>query len=309
MAALITAWWRAFKEGLFWFIAEQKPCPQARLENNLLFWGQEGIALDALSTHPLPARQIDLLLVPTEVLSHNLVLPKAVKQNLSEVIKLEIERLTPFRSDDVYFDYFLCEESTQNIEVFLVLCPKKKLDPWLGALGNRGVQVQKIGLKEHPAINLLRQSTPLPKAKVMILGTMFAAVLLFPTGWGMTKLFFLTEEKGRIEKRWVTMAKIQQNWQLKRTLIQYPSEQKHKAPSITMVWAELLRLLPSDVHLSAMELAGSEMTFWAFGNSPKATVDALSTSSYLREVHATGVAARDNGQVQFMVNAKLQSTP
>jgi len=172
-----------------------------------------------------------------------------------------------------------------------------------------GCPSAKIELKGHPAINLLRQSTPLPKAKIMMLGTMFAVVLLFPTGWSMTKLFFLMQEKGRIEKQWVSMAKIQQNWQLKRTLIQYPAEQKDKAPSITMVWAELMRLLPSDVRLSAMELAGSEMTFWAFANSPKATVEALSTSSYLREVHATGVAARGNGQVQFMVNAKLKSAP
>ena len=42
---------------------------------------------------------------PDEALVRRVTMPAATEENLRQVLEFEMDRLTPFRADEVYFDY------------------------------------------------------------------------------------------------------------------------------------------------------------------------------------------------------------
>lgn len=85
-----------------------------------------------------------------EFLSRHVRLPLATEENLRAVLAFEMDRLTPFTADQVYYDYRMLErsrrEGTATIE--LVLVTRQRLDALLA-------QVAGIGLSAHVVDALL----------------------------------------------------------------------------------------------------------------------------------------------------------
>ncbi len=308
MAAL-TFWWENFRKGLLWFVQDQKLYPVVRLEKGSLFWGEERLALEDIPKKVPPFQKVDMVIAPSEVLTHTLRLPKAAKNSLLEAVKLEIERLTPFTLEDVYFDYALIQDSAQNIEVLLALCPKKKLDPWLLALSSAGVQVQKVILENASAIDLLRQNTTWPVIKLMTLAILFSALLLLPVFFGLTKIVLLHQEKKNLEIRLAKTATIQQTWLMQKEALKYPGAQKNAAPSTAMLLAELMRVLPAGIRLTALEIANGEANFWVVGENPNIMIEALASSPYFKNVTSSGAMTKTKGQAHVAINAKIKHAP
>lgn len=73
---------------------------------------------------------VALRLTDGQVLSRDLLLPAAAKENLQQVIAYELDRYTPFKAEQVYFAT-LPKEGPQEpgfIKLFLVLTPRELLD-------------------------------------------------------------------------------------------------------------------------------------------------------------------------------------
>lgn len=72
----------------------------------------------------------------SDAISKELTLPIAAAENLQQVIVYEIDRLTPFNKDQVYFSVKLIEKNKQTglVRFVLVLVPKDKLDALLDEL-------------------------------------------------------------------------------------------------------------------------------------------------------------------------------
>lgn len=66
-------------------------------------------------------------------------LPSSVGENLREVLAFELDRLTPFRSEEALYGYNVIEESADTIEVRIAAAKKQLVGPYLEALGP-GVQ-------------------------------------------------------------------------------------------------------------------------------------------------------------------------
>ena len=70
------------------------------------------------------------------VLTRALNLPVAAEDNLRQVLAFEMDRQTPFKADQVYFDSRVLghDASGRNVQVELVLIPRGRLDQELNAL-------------------------------------------------------------------------------------------------------------------------------------------------------------------------------
>jgi general secretion pathway protein L len=87
----------------------------------------------------------NILVIPKQqVLEKHVTFPMATEENIREVLSYEMDRLTPFTSNQVYYDHHLVSRNKQKstIELKLVIVPKERVDNLLNDL------VQ-IGFKPH----------------------------------------------------------------------------------------------------------------------------------------------------------------
>jgi general secretion pathway protein L len=100
--------------------------------------------LDEGPHSPPPARIRDTALrLPTGVLLEQRVsLPLAAARDPRQVLHYEMDRLTPFKPDDVFWSCSIerADRTTRQLTVLLSLVPKASLQPLLGALASSGLR-------------------------------------------------------------------------------------------------------------------------------------------------------------------------
>jgi hypothetical protein len=79
-----------------------------------------------------------------EALVRRVTLPAATEENLAQVLGFEMDRLTPFKSDEVYFDQRVVSRDAADgqIAVELAMAPRDRVDARVRELGSLGVSVQ-----------------------------------------------------------------------------------------------------------------------------------------------------------------------
>ena len=93
-------------------------------------------------------RRARLALAHREVLLRRITMPAATEENLGQVIGFEMDRLTPFRAEDVYFDYKVLsrDAAAATLSVLLAVARRDFVDPRIARLRELGVSVQGIAV-------------------------------------------------------------------------------------------------------------------------------------------------------------------
>lgn len=71
-------------------------------------------------------------------------LPSVVRENLSEVISYELDRLTPFSAEEAYYDFIVTHENNGKLSVLLVAARADMINAYLGALREKGLTVNRV---------------------------------------------------------------------------------------------------------------------------------------------------------------------
>lgn len=89
----------------------------------------------------LQQAEIVFRLLPGQALQKIITLPAAAQENLHQVVGFEMERLTPFKAEQVYYDVRLLEKINvaDQIKAELVLVPRAKLDGMLKEMVGLGL--------------------------------------------------------------------------------------------------------------------------------------------------------------------------
>jgi general secretion pathway protein L len=108
---------------------------------------------------PLAFRAIRVEVPEEQMLYRTVRLPAQVAKGLRQVVRYEIDRLTPFSSTDVYYDAAVTGLSNRGprLDVKIALCHGRDLDPWLSGLTAADARpVNRItSLDAWPGANLL----------------------------------------------------------------------------------------------------------------------------------------------------------
>ena len=72
--------------------------------------------------------------------------PATVKNNLSDVISYELDRITPFSSENAFFDFKVLGENTGKLSVLVAAAKADSIKPYIEALKEKGLTINRITL-------------------------------------------------------------------------------------------------------------------------------------------------------------------
>ena len=121
--------------------------------------------------------------LPAEwIASRHLSLPSQARANLRQVIRYEMDRLTPFNPEQVYYDYRLLEGlgKGDRLHLELALCRREPIQPWMEWLKSAGILLERITWSHAwPAANLLPEDQrPRGGGRVLSTGSLLTLLAL-----------------------------------------------------------------------------------------------------------------------------------
>jgi general secretion pathway protein L len=99
-----------------------------------------------------PGRTTVLRLGEADVLGKTVTLPFAAERELDQVLAFEMDRETPFKAEELYWNHRIAgaDRQTGRLSVRLLLVPRATLDPLLTSLAQIGIQPRRIEIADGP---------------------------------------------------------------------------------------------------------------------------------------------------------------
>lgn len=237
------------------------------------------LAIDASEQQSM--RRTILELPPNVVLLRRLVLPAQVRDNLRRVLTYELDRLTPFSADQVFFDARISAGlgNGSKINVELALCPQEQASQWLDHLASMRLPVSKLTWRgAWPEANLLpAEARPRPRRLPMLLmgllllviAVLIAAVLITPL-WQLNRdQDRLTQELQRVAAQAEQVSQVREALERARLGSVAVLERKRERPRMVDLLLELTDLLPDGTWVQTLNYREGEVDIR--GESTQAT--------------------------------------
>lgn len=97
-------------------------------------------------------------------------LPEVARENLPQVVAYEIERLIPFRREEIYYDYLPLGRKGDKLVLLLFAVPKRVLDELLETLAAFGIRPKAVETTATALVNYLLFCTGGLEGPALILG-------------------------------------------------------------------------------------------------------------------------------------------
>lgn len=235
----------------------------------------ERASVQKLLANPSVGKAEIALLVPDSRLLRKVIdLPLAAANELRQALYFEIDRRTPFASDDVCFDYRVAKKDPKagRVEVQLFAVQKALADEALARAAQWGLKPGRIDvataalpagvgldLRAGAAVSAGTRNLPGRNAPLTLLaGALLAIAIYVPYVQRESLLDSLNGEvvkaKARAEKVVALRKKLDQHVAERIFL----SVKKQSKPPVLVVLDELAQRLPDDTWLNSFEMRGSE---------------------------------------------------
>jgi general secretion pathway protein L len=300
----------------------RQPSPPERLER------ADPAALRAVLAQRVESGEepprVVLCLPPSRVLRRSLSLPAAAAQTLRQVLAFEMDRQTPFRADQVHYDCRIAarDEAARQIAVDLALVPRAAVDADLAALGELGVPLDAVDVREPGAerqgFNLL------PADRRAVRRNLWLQVNL---GLGLLVLALLGVAMWRsVANREVALAALEaaSDAQLAeargvatlrnelKTAIEganFLVERKRARPAISDLMLDITGRLGNDTWLQRLSLNGEQLQLQGQSREAAGLITVLQQSPYLEAPALQGAITPDarSGKEQFLIQAKVRA--
>ena len=267
-----------------------------------------------------PPRQV--LLLPVErTLRRRLTLPLAAEEHLASVLAFEMDRQTPFRADQIYFDHRIQKRdpTARTMLVELLAVPRPVLDQILQGLGNLPLDAADVATGDVPAgFNLLpaeRRARRVDKRlRLNLILAVSAVALLWLVMWQSLELRERAIERLDEEKS-VTSASAMQSAELKRQLrdaiegANFLAKKKAEQAVSVDVLAEVTRLVPDDTWLERLSFVGNQVQLQGQSARADKLIGIMTKSNCLANPQFQGIIQPDGatGKERFSLVADLKT--
>ena len=269
----------------------------------------------------LAEAELLLLLRPEQSLHKFIKLPAAAEENLNQVVAFEMDRLTPFKADQVYFAVRVLERlpETRQIRVGLVLAPRQKLDPILDELRAFGWMPERVDVgltasgQGHDLLpekyRRARSKAPqiITAVSAVIFVLLLAAALLGPVSMHESIEQELQQEvkvAGKVASEVESLKAeaekmVHENGFLMR--------KKTEEPVMVDMLEELTKVIPDQTWLNGLQYRERKLVIQ--GQSPAASslIGQLEASPYFKNVSFVSPVTKDvaSGQERFQIASEV----
>ena len=265
-----------------------------------------------------------ILRVPREKVLRRLVeLPSAAAENLREVLAFEMDRHTPFKTEDVYFDYRLEGSDPERnwIKVDLVVVPRRIADQAMRLAITWGLEPDQLGADDEPedgarSFNLLppganRAQAAFRRRSVAALAVSacaaLAIALYMPLKQNQEILAATKAQLAQAQAQAVqadALKKQVEEW-LERS--RFVVERKRNERTVTALLDELSRLLPNHTWVFEFQVRAGRLSLSGYSAKPSSLIGLLEQSDMLTEVRFSAPVKmnREIGLESFKLTATL----
>lgn len=255
------------------------------------------------------ASPVTLRLPAGQVLRPTVELPIAAAENLREVLAFEMDRHTPFSSDEVLFDFRVAgsDADLERLNVEMLVARKRDVDDALAFAGSMGLSPDRItgttvGGSAADVFNLLpRSERPGPSRLIPRLTAAMAVVTLALAGAALglsldrkqrtlelfdarvSELRATTGETGRMEEKVERLLAVSN----------YLLEKKQHQPLMVEILDEVTRQLPDQHWLVGFSFHDGAIQLTGYSDDPSSVLRLLEQSDLFSEARFTSPVTMD----------------
>ncbi len=269
-------------------------------------------------------RPLVVLTLPVRgALRRVLSMPAAAADNLHQVIGFEMDRQTPFRAEQVYYDARVVrtDPATRALTVDLLVMPRPNLDVELARFGERLPALDAVdvegegGAGTRAGFNLLPEERRSGRDRHVFWASLaLAAVLLGLLVSVMAQsvvnrekaLADLSEATARSRSEALSVGQLRRSLKDAVAAARFIDEARAQRPVIIDVLKEVTRRLPDEASLQRFGFSNGEYTFNGLSSKASSLIGELKPSPQLQAPQVQGSITPDvrTGKEMFTIVAK-----
>jgi general secretion pathway protein L len=267
----------------------------------------------------------NILIIPKQqVLEKHVTFPMATEENIREVLSYEMDRLTPFTSSQVYYDYHLVTRNKQKstIELKLIIVPKERVDTLLNDLAQIGFKPHVLTVKDEKAekgtqINLLpldKRAKHINALKVInytlavIAFLLLCASLMLPI-WNKTKYIeTLQPELDKYSNSAEKIISLRKQVEKAEEEALFLVEKKRASILMLRIIDELTQIIPDDTWINQVDVADNEVHLYGESVSSASLLPIIESSKLFSDAQFRSPVTqnRQNDTERFHLSAQIR---
>lgn len=273
--------------------------------------------------------RVRLCLGRGEALARRVTMPAATEENLRQVLAFEMDRLTPFRADEVYFDYRVVarDAGAGQLAVQLALARRDLVDARVATLRALGASVQGVAVRDDVGaatmpLDLLpsEQRGERESARVRLIqaGLVAAAVILLllaltvPLWQKRSTAIALQPLVGQAKQSAESADRVEHTLERQVNDYNFLLAKKHASYPVLAILEEVTRLLPDNTWVQQLDVKMSgkarEVQITGETGSSSKLIEILEQSQLLRNATLRGTVTRGStpNSERFMIVAEVR---
>jgi general secretion pathway protein L len=304
--------------------------PDARVALDTLDPARGRAAVRALLDRAGEARgRARLCLAHHEALVRRVTMPAATEENLRQVLTFEMDRLTPFHAEDVYFDYRVVsrDPATASLSVLLAVARRDVVESRVEALRVLGLNVQGVTVRDDAAsasapLDLLpseqrgERESARDRMLKRVLGAavvvLLLAALAYPIHRKREVVISVMPQVARAQAEAAATDGIARELERQVTDYNFLLNRKHSAHSALAFVEDVSRLLPDNTWVQQFDLkqVGKTREVQITGETVSSSrlIEILEQSQLLQNAAPRGTVTRGTlpGTERFMIAAQAR---
>jgi len=255
-----------------------------------------------------------------QALEKELILPAAVKPNLTQVMQFELDKYTPFSAEQVYFSAQVLRETAENVSVLLALTPRSSFDTLHSQLIVADIPIDWVECDYHPdkgyRYNLLPVDKQRTKNRFMrglvgglgvITGLLVLGLFILPVLVGEGQVEVLRQQLKPLQKK-IQKVQLQQQ-EIDRLLAETQKlvALKQSIPTLNEILFHLTHLLPDNTWLTHFKLQDNSIQIQGQSGTASNLIEILESSPVFENVRFISPLTQDKrtGKERFQISAQV----
>ena len=265
------------------------------------------------------AYYVDLQVAKHKVLFLQKAYPESLKDNLAQAIRYQIDRLTPFKTDEVYFDVHISHYDRKDKKIIsdIFAAPRQYIDTLITQLNEKGIhQLDTISVAEtSPPVSLTLDGRPKrdlhPNISHKPLYFMLFSLgffLLMPIIYQTFLLSKVELEITNLRESAAEQLAIRDKLYEAEQALAFLKAKRSSVPVALDIIEVLSKGIPRDTWLKRLEIKGNTLKIRGESERALALIDLLEESVAFSNVHFNSPVAlnKKNKRDKFYIQATLE---